>query len=58
MKCPNCKKEDDSFSEKYDAESCSKCNIWVSQDCGAKTCEYCKDRPLKPFNDAITRKGE
>ncbi len=42
--CPNCnglKK----FSEKYDADYCPKCMIWLSHKCGSKTCEFCSKRP-------------
>jgi len=38
------------YCEKYDADYCSKHNIWVSQKCPYpkhKLCSYCAKRPLK-----------
>lgn len=36
-------------NELYDAYVCVICNSWVEEVCSDKYCEFCCDRPEKPF---------
>jgi len=47
LKC-GCPKENERYSEKYDAFYCVSCFIWLEAKCKDKTCGYCKDRPKFP----------
>ena len=40
------------YSEKYDADFCPTCNIWIQAKCSDKECLCCLARPLYP-NEAI-----
>lgn len=46
-KCKKCNGER-SYCEEHDAHYCKSCDIWLEKDCRSKTCDYCKDRPIKP----------
>ncbi len=46
-KCPLCRTKS-SYNEKYDADFCESCDIWLSKNCKDPSCEYCKDRPDRP----------
>lgn len=35
-------------NEKHDAYYCSKCDIWLENQCGDDKCRYCPNRPEKP----------
>lgn len=50
VKCVTCKAKY-SYSEKYDAEYCAKCNEWIASKCGDLRCCYCPERPDKPIKD-------
>ncbi len=49
--CPKCNKKA-SYNEKYDAEFCRPCDLWISPKCtanGPKECWFdCANRPDKP----------
>ena len=38
-----------SYSRRYDAMFCKKCNIWLEPECDDPKCFYCKERPAKPY---------
>lgn len=43
--------------EEYDAFACKVCNTWIkSFKCSDKNCEFCKDRPDKPFETTLVTK--
>jgi len=37
-----------SYSSKYDAYFCEKCDAWIEGRCGDPDCEFCAGRPEKP----------
>lgn len=37
------------YNEKYDSFWCVECNVWTEKECGAKSCEYCGQRPKNPM---------
>lgn len=37
-----------SYSQKYDAYFCEKCDVWVESRCGDPDCEFCHKRPERP----------
>lgn len=47
-RCPKCN-EYQMYYEKYDSEFCAYENKWLITKCSDETCEYCKNRPLKPL---------
>lgn len=47
MKCEKCK-EEQKYSQKYDAYYCEKCNEWQERKCSDPSCEFCVNRPEKP----------
>ena len=55
--CPICNRKK-SHSEKYDADFCKHCNIWLEPVCGNRNCEFCATRPRNPvknqFADLMT----
>ncbi len=38
-----------SYSMKFDAFLCKKCNKWLEKQCGDSKCEFCSQRPAKPL---------
>ncbi len=46
--CPTCL-ENSIYYDDYDSFVCPQCNIWLDFACGDSTCEYCRNRPEKPF---------
>ncbi len=38
------------YYEKYDAFFCAYCNEWTGFKCSDNNCEFCKDRPERPFD--------
>ncbi len=47
--CPTCKAKT-FYNERYDANYCKTCNIWLEDNCGDKDCFYCASRPEFPVN--------
>ena len=37
-----------SYSEKFDAYFCEKCNKWLEDICGDYECNFCNARPESP----------
>ena len=50
--CMRCEKCDATprYNEKYDSYYCPQCNEWIESKCGDESCEFCKDRPERPFS--------
>lgn len=40
-----------SYSERWDAYYCKKCDKWIEAACRDPDCEFCKGRPEKPSQD-------
>jgi hypothetical protein len=38
------------YSHRYDAYFCAADNVWLERACGDESCEFCRDRPAKPFD--------
>ncbi|OPZ85223.1 MAG: hypothetical protein BWY74_03982 [Firmicutes bacterium ADurb.Bin419] len=39
------------YFDKYDAEFCPNCNVWLAKNCGDPNCSYCSKRPDTPFEE-------
>lgn len=50
----NCK-HPRSYSERWDAYYCNKCDAWIEDRCGDPDCEFCRDRPEKPSDCGKTK---
>ena len=48
MKCPFCGEVDLFLYDKYDAECCVSCDVWISKACGDPNCPFCAGRPSVP----------
>ncbi|ACM61770.1 hypothetical protein B0S90_0209 [Caldicellulosiruptor bescii] len=46
--CPFCLSES-LYNYQYDAYYCERCNIWLEPKCEDDSCEFCKNRPLRPL---------
>jgi len=44
-----------SYSDKFDAHYCSKCNIWLEERCVDPLCTECSKRPLRPTIKSKTK---
>jgi len=45
------------YSEKFDAYYCEKCNLWLEERCVDPLCKLCKQRPIRPINKSkVTKK--
>lgn len=53
-RCPYCNGEI-SYNEKYDAECCTVCDIWLENKCLDPECCYCVNRPEKPHTNEINK---
>jgi hypothetical protein len=51
--CPNNIYHPSMRSAKYDSYACLKCNIWLDGVCSDPTCDYCKDKPEKPYQTKL-----
>ena len=38
-----------SYSEKFDAYYCERCNIWLEEKCVDPLCDVCSTRPIRPI---------
>jgi hypothetical protein len=38
------------YAERYDAHFCPVDNIWLEKHCSDAGCEFCGDRPARPFD--------
>lgn len=47
--CPVCGKNELFFYDRYDADCCLSCNVWLSKNCGNPKCPYCSNRPETPL---------
>ena len=45
--CPHCGGEA-SYSVRYDALFCPRCDVWLESDCTDSASEFCANRPEKP----------
>lgn len=36
------------YCEKHDARYDKENDMWLEENCGSETCDYCKDRPNHP----------
>lgn len=46
--CPNCK-ANLAYDERFDADYCPICKIWLENVCTDPDCFYCSKRPEKPI---------
>ncbi len=46
--CPICS-QNKVYYDDYDSFFCPQCNIWFDSKCGDLTCDFCRNRPDKPF---------
>lgn len=46
------------YNEKHDARFCKRCLKWIEPVCGGAHCEFCKDRPLVPWDDEVKPPSE
>jgi hypothetical protein len=41
------------YNDHYDSYYCPSCNEWKEPVCCDKSCEFCKNRPLKPNHSKL-----
>ena len=46
--CPKCSGST-FYYDSYDAAFCPDCNVWLEPACTDATCDYCADRPARPW---------
>ena len=47
LNCPTCQIPK-SYITAFDAYFCKTCNVWLEENCGDPTCNYCNNRPQSP----------
>lgn len=47
----SCNEKIREYSFFYDSYYCRKCGLWVESTCKHPNCQFCKDRPEKPYGE-------